>query len=842
MKRIYPLLLFFSPIAIVLIAFFLLKIIPFGPNTIWYIDLPYQINLFYTHLYDVFHGQGSIIYAWNYGMGTNFWPTFCYYLSSPLSILIVFFPRDFIPQGVIFIYLLKLGLASLTISFMLKRVYGLGGTVNFSFSLCYSLVSFAITYYFLPMWLDSIYLLPLLIFSVHQILRNNRYKLFLFTLTILFISNFYISYATGIFIFLYFVLHIYLGTFSKGEIVKKFTLFFSSVFLAVCFSMFILLPTYLQIKNNNYGGTDHNLGGFSFNPIDIYQKFFIGTTEVQNLSLYAGLIVILLVPLYFLNSKYSLKERMAHLVLLSFLLISIASNLLNFIWHLFEIPNGAFYRFAFLISFYVIVLSVKSFIAIDRKMLPHLVKIYGFNVLFICFLNKILDPNFFTVTEMYVNIFILTAVFIILVIKMTNVQFKYNSLVNILLLCVIAVDLLSNSFLIFRNYTVASAPDQWDEAHNPAYEHVINHIAETDKELYRVNSELISTENESLRYRYNGMNIYSSTGNGRLNDFLSSLGYTAHTRAVNMRSGIFVSDVMFGFRYKISLNPKDERIYTKVFEEGKVKAYRNNYSLPLGFMVNEEQFTSLGNQLNWMEKQNSLIGSYNGHSSYYSKYSAELVDANNLSFDPKTKIFTKINPKNQAFIEYKLNIKDLMQIYLQLNDEDYKNFGQLYSVSLEGKKLESAKMDFLNFVDLGTFEKQEITVRFEFSDDTQSVTQPEFYTLNYTLLGKRIEEINQSTFQIADFTNTKITGNIEVKDNKVLFLSIPYDDNWKIKVDGKQVDSVKLGEFLGVPLSKGSHELELTYSPTVFYLSLIFSAGMLVCYLVWTKIFKKEGV
>ncbi|WP_251551941.1 YfhO family protein [Neobacillus muris] len=842
MNKIFTFLAFIIPIGIILTAFFLLRIVPFGSNTIWYIDLPYQIILFYDHLYDVLHGQGSLLFTWNYGMGTNFWPTFCYYLSSPLSLLIIFFPRELIPQAVIVIYLIKLGLASLAMSFMLKKLFGLTEIKNVIFSISYSLMSFSITYYFLPMWLDSIYLLPILIYSVHLIINKDRYKLFLVTLTLLFISNFYISYMTGIFVFLYFLTQIYLSNFTKKEVTKKFALFFKSVILAVCFSMFVLLPTYLQIKNNTYSGTAYQYKGFAINPLDIYQRFFIGTTEVQNLSIYTGLFALLLVPLYFLNKKYSLKERMTHLLLLSFMLFSIPSNFLNYVWHLFEVPNGAFYRFAFLISFYLIILSVKAYIALDRQMLPFLWKIYGFNIVVICLLNKLSDQNFFTLTELYLNVLILTALFCFLMIKAAKVQFKYKRVLNLILLCIVAFDLFCNSFFIFRNYTAASSPADWDEVYNPAYQNAINHILESDKGLYRVKpeNELLSTENESLRYGYNGMSIYTSTGNGKLNEFLGSLGYAASSRAANMKNGIFVSDMLFGFHYTVSLHSKDERIYQKIFEDGKVKAYKNNYSLPIGFLINREQFSSLENQNNWMEKQNTMLGSYNGNSSYYKELHSVDYNLTNISYSADTKSFQKMDPKNPAFIEFKIKVDDLKELYLQLKDEEYQNYDQLYSLSIDGNEIQGAKLGFLNSLDLGTFENETVNAKFQLDQNAQSVSLPKFYTLDYTLVGKRTNEINQSAFHIQKFRNNFIAGNIDVEDNKVLFLSIPYDKGWKITVDGKQVESLKLGEFIGVPLKGGSHKVELHYSPNVLYGSLVFSTVILVCFLVYIFFFERK--
>ncbi|NMD68805.1 YfhO family protein [Bacillus sp. DNRA2] len=844
MKKVKPILIFLIPIFIVLAVFFIFKITPFGPSSIWYIDLPAQIILFYSHLYDVFRGQESILFTWNYGMGINFWATFCYYLSSPLSFLIVFFPRDLIPQAVIMIYLIKLGLASLFMSVMLRKLYDINDMKAIVFSISYSLMSFSITYYFLPMWIDAIYLLPLLILSVHFILKENKYKLFLITLTILFFSNFYISYITGIFIFLYFVKEMYLGDFSKKEVFQKCKIFFTSVFLAASFSMVMILPTYLQLKSNSYSNSDHALMGFGINPLDIYQKLFIGTTELQNLSLYVGLIVLLLVPLYFFNKKYPLRERIADLLLLSFLLISIASNLLIYIWHVFEMPNGAFYRFAFLISFYLILLSVKSIIALDKQMLPLLIKIYVFNCVLISLLNKLLSQDFFGLSKMYLNLFILTAIFIILGIKMNKQRLKVPSLINFTLLVVVMFDLFFNTYYIFRNYIPASSP--LDKIYNSTYRNVIEQIGKTDSGLYRISpdNDLLSTENESLKYQYKGMSIYSSTGNGNLNNYLGSLGYASSTRNVNMKNGIFVSDSLFGFKYKITTSPKDSRIYEEVYKEGNILAYKNKYSMPIGFMVNNNQVPLVNDTSNWIEKQNGFLGSIDGKSNYYEKVDSDNISINNLRFDSDAKVYHMENQQVSAYLEYQVKVTNLRQLYLQLGDEEYLNADQLFTISVNGKKLSNAKVGLLNSFDLGTFENEDVIVKIEFTTGTAKISQPELYTLNYSLMGKRIEELNQNPLIVTKYNNHVINGKITVHDGEVLFLSIPYDHNWHVKVDGKQVDTIQLGEFIGVPITKGYHELVLQYTPKEIYISIAYSLVVLLLFVSYILIFErnKKGI
>ncbi|MFS7236832.1 hypothetical protein CKN82_00720 [Carnobacterium divergens] len=830
MKKINYMEVFFAPIIIIMLVFFLLKMSPFETGSFWYIDLPSQLMMFYNHFYDSFYGSESLLYSWNYGMGMNFWATFCYYLSSPLSFIILMFPRTWIPQMVVVIWLVKLGLASLTMSLMLKRIIKTKALVNSIFSVSYSLIAFSLTYSFLPMWIDGVYLLPLLIYSIYSILYDDKYKLFLATLTILFISNFYIAYIVGIFIFLYFSMELYILAFSKKEVIKKYKQFFVSVFLATCFAAFIILPTYLQVKSNNYENNEYNLMGFSMSPFELYSKFFNGTTVIQNLSIYAGLIVLLLVPIYFFNKKYSLKERLANLSLLIFLLVSILFNLLNYIWHIFEIPNGAFYRFGFVISFYLILLSAKSFIALNEKVLPKLTIVYFITSSILFFLYKT-DSLVFYKTKFILNAILLTGMFALLVWLILKPKYQ-KLLISVLFIFVIG-DLFLNAYYTLRNYREVSFDTSWYDKNNPDYDTMFKWLNKNKSGFYRTkpDMELVSSENESLRYNYKGMSSYTSTGNGELNQYLASIGYAANTRTIAMKNGIFISDSLFSFKYDVTKKNRDARIYKKVNQIGDLNLYENKLSLPLGYMVKKEQFEA-NEQETWIEKQNNLLGRNSENQPYYKQENLK-PNFENLNYDKTNQKYQIIDMNKPAFLTYQLKIKDVAEFLVEMNSDDYVTAEHFYKMTINGKKIDFNKLELMNLANLGVFENQEITLKIDLINEAQSIYKPQFYTLNYSLVNKQVNKIKKQSLYNVSYNNKMLKGTIDVtSSDEVLFLSIPYDKNWQIKVNNVKVDGDKMGGFIGVPLKKGKHLIELNYRPMVIYVSSLFSFMMLVIYLM----------
>ena len=50
-----------------------------------------------------------------------------------------------------------------------------------------------------------------------------------------------------------------------------------------------------------------------------------------------------------------------------------------------------------------------------------------------------------------------------------------------------------------------------------------------------------------------------------------------------------------------------------------------------------------------------------------------------------------------------------------------------------------------------------------------------------------------------------------------MMTSIPYEPGWTVKVDGKKVEPVVLfNAMIGVPLSPGTHEVEMSFLPNGF--------------------------
>lgn len=148
----------------------------------------------YTHFFSEFSrvlkSGKSIFWSWHQGIGSNFYGAMTYYILSPIMlILLILFPVNSVPYLFIFAFIIKQQLAAI---FMYKFLQKL----NFKKVTCivigllWACNSYFIHYADNPMWLDAMYLLPLIFIGIENIRENNKFLIFTIAIVISAISNY----------------------------------------------------------------------------------------------------------------------------------------------------------------------------------------------------------------------------------------------------------------------------------------------------------------------------------------------------------------------------------------------------------------------------------------------------------------------------------------------------------------------------------------------------------------------------------------------------------------------------------------------------------------------------
>ena len=103
------------------------------------------------------------------------------------------------------------------------------------------------------------------------------------------------------------------------------------------------------------------------------------------------------------------------------------------------------------------------------------------------------------------------------------------------------------------------------------------------------------------------------------------------------------------------------------------------------------------------------------------------------------------------------------------------------------------------------------------------------YQLDRAGYDRMLEKFSDEQLIVTDYDTTSMSGHIDVKEDGLLFLSIPYAEGWSAVVDGENAEITPIQDALmGIRLSAGSHDISLKYTPAGFKAGLIISIASVI--------------
>jgi hypothetical protein len=98
--------------------------------------------------------------------------------------------------------------------------------------------------------------------------------------------------------------------------------------------------------------------------------------------------------------------------------------------------------------------------------------------------------------------------------------------------------------------------------------------------------------------------------------------------------------------------------------------------------------------------------------------------------------------------------------------------------------------------------------------------------MNKDVLDKAYEYYNRSKLNVTNFTDTKVVGTLNAKEDGLLYLSVRYEEGWTVKIDGEKTDTIGVaGAMIGVDVKKGEHTVEMNYMPKGLLNGIAISCG-----------------
>ena len=822
-----------APALILYIAFTVVGAGAFGFRSILIGDMYNQYANFYS-LYKSILSSGDfsqLLYSWKLGLGGNFLGIFAYYLASPLSFLVLLFPKSDMQDFMMTLLLIKVALSSLTFNIFIKYMYKKINIYTLFFSTMYALMGYVVMYYLNIMWLDGVILLPLVLIGVEKLIKEKKKTFFIVFLAIMILDNFYISYMVGGFALLYFLSRYF--TENKVTDWKKFIKalgrFLFSAVVAALISAILVVPTYFAIKNT---GTQIYLS----NPINTFNfnlflsKFFAGTYEAISYgqpNIYIGLIPLILLIPYFFNKKISKKEKVISILMYIGMFISFTVPIIDLAWQGFETPIWYMFRFSFVYSFMMLSYAYKEFVNIKYSSNKSII-ISG--VILVCILVYLLF-TYIGAGGMAViagNIVMVIIYVVLLYLYKNRPDLKKNVSIFMIIMILGELTLSSALYISDINSDVDSIGSKV-YANSVSVQPLVNEIKEKDTSFYRM-AEVGSHYNRGMALDYNNIAAFTSFTYQPLNQFLHydlGLGDAGVDLATTYSGTTAVLDSLLGIKYVIDNNYLGNLYTEAAVGYGKViNEYK--YYLPIGYVVSNDfidkdiDFTPnifVNNNL----FLNSMLGNEFNTSSYKeyleptdSDYTISLDNVKMIA-DGEGKIAVeKINNEDTGVLTFNIvNTKD-QELYMDLNN-GIQEAAYLY---VNGKKISTYGGSWNNgVVSLGYFKAGEkVTVQLELVDIDFIIEHIEFYGLNTSAFAESIDTLRKNSIKDLKVTNTEITGTVTAsKNNDVLFLSIPYDSGWSAYINGKKVKILSKYNFMEIKLNEGSQSIKLVFTPDGIY-------------------------
>lgn len=818
---------FFVPVAVWIVVCIGHGIYPFGSKSIMTGDITYQFIDYLSYFKTVILSNNDLTYTFSKTMGGDMAGFSAYYLFSPFNFLLLFFSNEQLPLGLLIMIIIKCGFMSLFFEMLLLRLYGYKKE-SVLFAITYSLMGYVVIYFQLYAYFDDMMLLPLIIIGIHDILENPGKKIgYILSLFAALVLNYYIGYMLCIFSVLYFLYQFILQ--KKGK--REFIAFIISSFIAGMMSMFVLLPSLLSLRG------EKNSFHLSFYPTmditEVFSRFytdsFRGNISTCLPNIYCGVLMIVLAALYFAGKNIEKREKIASAVFIIFLLINMWINTLNVAWHGFNRPIGFPYRYSFMLTFFILLISYKNVLQLDlTNILVKIVVMFSVYLLYSAYI-LVKGSDVIGIREVILDAALLIC--ILLVIYFLSIKKLKPTILFIALALLQLMDLSENIYHSFYYFEFADIDEY--QSYVERVGGIIDEIKADDPEFYRIEKYFRRSHNDSMQFDYAGLTHYSSCEKKEVISYMKKLGFRDNGNWSFYDSGSTAfADSLFGVKYLMAQYDYTAKKYKRYrkdrFEDenGKEKyfTYMNQYALPLCFAAKEDILSMPADTDNVFEFQENIADAVNGKKNEIFK-PADIEERNLINLTESAGVYTKINKEEEAYIEWKLTGSEEKKTWLlegYFDAPDYQNVRIEMNGDDKGEYFTKYKW---SIIDLGKHDPgEEIIIRMYVKDEKLEMSNAYLYYEDIPQMGEWADEVRSANCTLNKITSSHLTGEAELSEDGIIVFSFPYEEGWEVRIDGERADTDKAAALLLAAKTKaGKHTIELIYHEAGRGISIIIS-------------------
>ncbi|MBQ3073973.1 MAG: YfhO family protein [Ruminococcus sp.] len=845
----YVILAFLIPAAIMFAVFAVNGYAPFGNKMVLVADAWHQYYPFLVEYQRMLKEGVSVLYSWNTGGGANFLGVIANYIGSPLYLLSYFVPSGghWLEVFMMLTVVLRIGVAGGSMALFLRKAFRKNELSIVTFALLYAFCAYIMGYYWNMMWLDTVAILPLVIAGVVSVLRDRKYSLYIISLALSVLFNFYIGYMVCLFVLIFSVCYTLANFKGMKHSLSNAGKMLGFTLIAFMLTAFLTVPAYMALSasdsasdvsgfptefaiNYGYGYAEYNIKNTLMAIVRTATNLLAFTRPIKmdkglpNIA--CGVLSIVLFAFYLFTKKVKLKEKIISVSFLSFLLLSFVINQLNYIWHGMNTPAMVYYRFSFLFSFLLVALAYRAFTLIDS--FSKKTFIFGTGVLVLY-----LAAAFFLQRKVSVLITAAAALVIILLFVLYRKR-KLSLRITSFILCLMVVCEVSLTAFYCVRVVGSTKNDDYPLCASEVEELYDVALSKSEEKMFRTEFDESFTLNDGALHSIFGISTFNSMANSSYADFFSEFGLAA-SKSNNRYEYIEttpVADMFLGIKYLISRSGRtavDDTYRQLVATTDECTLYENKSALPMGYMADES--------LASYELHKNLYLPHDGQNALFSL--ATGIDEDVLELlKPSKELYGEYAPLAQKVegFEYYYNVDfreksapstedELAPVYVDYSIEEdgsyysfcYASEGVDVNHYINGD-LENPIAVNQKYACIGAIGKLKSgdTVRVEMDLENNKNNRITTYLLKLDedVFEAGAEKLFRNTLKVTEWTQTGLKGKITAEESGLLTTSVLYDEGFRAFVDGKEVNITPVGEtFIAFPLSEGEHEIELKFIP-----------------------------
>lgn len=856
----------------------------------------YFANYIRELLSNFLHGNFELpMYDFRFGMGSE-----VVYSMEPLYFLVALFGAGNVEFTHTFLILVRFYLAGITSS-VFFLYYKKDYFTTFLSSVVYVFCGFSLFGGARhPMFMVPMIFLPLLIISIEEILRGRRWYLCTILVALSMFSNYYFLYMSTFGMGFYFIVRYFCrkekkslaGFIGKGLVIS------GSYLMGVAMSCIILVSNFgLYVGSSRSGGAIIKTPSLFFYCKDWLLRIFLSFPTTANSPgdwLRLGFLPISFFAVIFLFLRKGRKELK---VLSVITVIGMALPLSGFVLGGFSAITYRWCYMAALLVAYIMADCLPDMYRMTRKELIICavgVGLYGYFAI----LGNYMENGY---TKLAFAC--LCATFVVLLLIQENVKklSRYGKQCLLVLLTFIMV--FEGGFTLFQVGSVADEYTAPGEAMETVQNTPLIAVEEVgDDSFYRVGSPKLSyyTISSSIMFDYNSIYMFNSTMNGSIMEYLEKMGVSGYsaTQFMGFNNRQFMNELAAVKYYAYYANNKaaipagfEEVLRTEANGKETVIS-ENRYALPLGYTYTDaiteeelEQYDVHERQEVLMQKvmlddaeaidslqkpqgedlvltaqplkissvkekgirltETALIAGdgqiSNGMKAVYGQEN-ETDNEDSASGNTKYKLkvkFKKYQPKSELYVVLKNAFieGDMSETSIKLTFEvEGAQYG--FKFRPDDDRYGSQQQDYV--FNLGYYEDAVKAFTLEMDrEGTVQFDSLELYCQPMDNLEQYTQALTEDILENVVIDTNCVSGDITLEEDKILVLSIPYQNGWTAYVDGEPVKLQRANYmYMALPLEAGNHTIKLTFAIPGIKYALVIMPGAVVlfiilCFVTW---------